>query len=192
VALGVQVALARRRGPVVTNLSTSRILDAVCEQAGVTLHRTPVGEAHVVGAMRATDAVAGGEGNGGMILPAVHLGRDGLVAAALVAQALAPPGVTLRELADRLPRYVLVKQKVERPNAPWERVAARLGDSFRDHRMESADGLRFSRDDEWLHVRSSGTEPVVRLIAESPSEARTRAMLDAAHRALREAASGSE
>jgi len=192
VALGVEVALAKRSGPVVTNLSTSRILDAVCERAGVTLHRSAVGEAHVVGEMRARGAVAGGEGNGGMILPAAHYGRDGLVAVALVAQGLATSGVSLRAWADRLPRYAMIKEKVQRPEAPWERIADRLKESFADHRLDTADGLRFSRDQEWLHVRTSGTEPVVRLIAESPSEARTRAMLDAAHRALHLAASGSE
>jgi phosphomannomutase len=142
--------------------------------------------------MRRVDAVAGGEGNGGMILPAAHYGRDGLVAAALVAQALATSGLTLRGLADRLPRYSMIKEKMQRPEAPWERIAGRLKEAFADHRLDVADGLRVSREEEWLHVRASGTEPVVRLIAESPSEARTRAMLDAAHRALHLAASGSE
>jgi phosphomannomutase len=192
VALGVEVALATRTGPVVTNLSTSRILDAVCERAGVTLHRAAVGEAHVVGEMRARGAVAGGEGNGGMILPAAHFGRDGLVAVALVAQGLAASKVALRAWADRLPHYTMIKEKVERPEAPWEGIAGRLKEAFAGHRLDTADGLHFSRDQEWLHVRTSGTEPVMRLIAESPSEARTRAMLDAAHRALHLAASGSE
>jgi len=192
VALGVEVALATRKGPVVTNLSTSRILDAVCERAGVTLHRSAVGEAHVVAEMRARGAVAGGEGNGGMILPAAHLGRDGLVAVALVAQGLAISKGALRAWADRLPRYTMIKEKVERPEAPWERIAGHLKQAFAGHRLDTADGLHFSRDEEWLHVRTSGTEPVLRLIAESPSEARTRAMLDAAHRALHLAASGSE
>src|SRR5204862_2891171 len=80
VALGTRVALETQKGPVVTNLSTSRMLDTVCERAGVPLHRSPVGEAHVVEAMRRLGAVAGGEGNGGMILPAAHFRRDALVA----------------------------------------------------------------------------------------------------------------
>src|SRR6185503_841288 len=92
VVLGTRVMLAKHKGPVVTNLSTSRMLEAVCEQAGVTLHRTPVGEAHVVARMREVGAVAGGEGNGGMIVPAVHYGRDGLVAVALLAQAIVARG----------------------------------------------------------------------------------------------------
>lgn len=183
VALGTQVVLARRPGPVVTNLSTSRILDAVCSRFGVPLHRTAVGEAHVVAGMRASGAVAGGEGNGGMILPAAHYGRDGLVAVALVAQAVSA-GSTLRALADALPRYVMVKAKIAKPAEPWERAASRLRTTFATLEADASDGLRFSGNDEWIHVRASGTEPVVRLIAESRSADRTRALIEQADRAL--------
>ena len=186
VALGTQVVLARRPGPVVTNLSTSRILDAVCSRFGVPLHRTPVGEAHVVAGMRAHGAVAGGEGNGGMILPAAHYGRDGLVAVALVAQAVSG-GSTLRALADALPRYVMVKAKIAKPAEPWERAASRLRTSFATLEADASDGLHFSGNDEWIHVRASGTEPVVRLIAESRSADRTRALIEQADRALQAA-----
>lgn len=183
VALGTRVVLAKHRGAVVTNLSTSRILDAVCREAGVTLHRTPVGEAHVVAGLRAVGAIAGGEGNGGMILPAAHYGRDGLVAVALVAQMMSG-GATLRALADQLPRYAMVKDKLARPDQPWERTAERLREAFADWSLDTADGLRFARDEEWVHVRASGTEPVVRVIAESPEAARTRALVENARRAL--------
>ncbi|HEY6867789.1 MAG TPA: phosphoglucosamine mutase [Candidatus Eisenbacteria bacterium] len=183
-ALGTGVVLERRRGPVVTNLSTSRIVDAVCMRAGVPLYRSRVGEAHVVAMMRARSAVAGGEGNGGMIVPEAHLGRDGLVATALVAQALAASGRSLRELADALPRLHMVKTKLPRADEPWERAAARLRRRFAGHRVSRADGLRFSRGEEWVHVRPSGTEPVVRVIAESPEESRTRALVAEARRAL--------
>jgi phosphomannomutase len=105
------------------------MLDTVCERAGVALHRTPVGEAHVVEAMRAHHAAAGGEGNGGMILPAAHHGRDALVAMVLVAQAMRH-GATLRELADALPCYAMIKDKLARPEEPWERAAARLEQTF--------------------------------------------------------------
>jgi phosphomannomutase len=104
VALGTGCVLAKHRGPVVTNLSTSRILDAVCAAVGVPLYRTAVGEAYVVAGLRAHQAVAGGEGNGGMIVPAAHYGRDGLVAVALISQQVAASGRSLRELADLLPR----------------------------------------------------------------------------------------
>jgi phosphomannomutase len=182
--LGADVVLARTPGPVVTNLSTSRMIDAICARYGVPIHRSPVGEAHVVAEMKRRRAVAGGEGNGGMILPDAHYGRDALVAVALVCQAVAARGTTLRALADELPHYSMLKEKLERPDVPWERTAERLRAAFREHAVETADGLRFSRGDEWLHVRASGTEPVVRLIAESPTEPRTRALIDEARRAV--------
>jgi phosphomannomutase len=183
-ALGVQVVLERRPGPAVTNLSTSRIVDFVCERARVPLHRTPVGEAHVVAEMRRVGAVAGGEGNGGVILPAAHYGRDGLVAVALVAQAMAAAGATLRGLADALPGLHMVKRKSALPEGGWEGAGARLRQRFEGHVVEDADGLRFSRDEEWVHVRASGTEPVVRIIAEAPAESRAQELIREALAAL--------
>jgi len=183
-ALGTAVVLARKTGPVVTNLSTSQMIDAVAARHGVRVHRTPVGEANVVAGMRELHAVAGGEGNGGMILPAAHYGRDSLVAAVLVAQAMAESGQTLRQLADGLPRYHMVKEKIARPDTPWERAAEQLRAGFAGFAVDATDGLRFSRDEEWLHVRASGTEPVVRVIAESPSETRTRMLIETARRTL--------
>ncbi len=184
VALGTAAVLETTPGPVVTNLSTSLIMDAVCGRYDVALHRTPVGEAHVVGRMREIQAVAGGEGNGGMIVPAAHYGRDALVAVALVAHRMAVSGQSLRALADMLPAYAMVKEKVARPDTPWDEIAQRLTRAFADHAVEKSDGLRFHREDEWIHVRPSGTEPVVRLIAESPRAERTRALLDRARTAL--------
>ena len=186
VVLGTQVVLARHagaQGAVVTNLSTSRMLEDVCAKAGSTLYRSSVGEAHVVAQMRARQAVAGGEGNGGMILPAAHYGRDGLVAMALVAQAMSG-GATLRELAGTVPAYAMVKDKLGRPDEPWERAEVRLRESFADWQVDSADGLRFAKGEEWVHVRASGTEPVVRVIAETPEAGRTRAIVEQARRAL--------
>lgn len=183
VALGTRVVLETERGPVVTNLSTSRMLESVCERAGVPLFRTAVGEAHVVEAMHARHAVAGGEGNGGMILPAAHHGRDALVAMALVAHAMRA-GVSLRELADTLPRYVMIKDKLARPEEPWEQAAVRIRQAFDGWQLDATDGLRFARGEAWVHVRASGTEPVVRVIAESPEAAGTRAIVDQARRAL--------
>jgi phosphomannomutase len=183
-ALGLQVVLARRRGAAVTNLSTSRIVDAVCRRAGVPLHRTPVGEAHVVAGMQACGAVAGGEGNGGMILPAAHYGRDGLVAVALVAQAVAAGATSLRALADALPTFYMVKRKFPLVGGGWEGPSGRLRRCFAGHAVDEADGLRFDRGEEWVHVRPSGTEPVVRIIAEAPAEARARELIEQAREAL--------
>jgi phosphomannomutase len=182
-ALGLQVVLARHRGPAVTNLSTSRMIDVVCSSAGVPLRRTPVGEAHVVAGMRAAGAIAGGEGNGGMILPAAHYGRDGLVAAALVSQA-ATAGPGLRALADALPSLHMTKRKYALPPDGWPAAASRLRRAFAGHVTDEADGLRFERGEEWLHVRPSGTEPVVRIIAESSAETRTSELVERARAAL--------
>lgn len=191
VALGCGVVLARRAGPVVTNLSTSRMLDAVCARHDAPLYRSPVGEAHVVEAMRARGAVAGGEGNGGMILPAAHYGRDGLVAVALVAEAMAASGRSLRELADDLPPYRMVKEKAALGDEPWERASERLRRRFAGWDTDTADGLRFSRGDEWIHVRASGTEPVVRFIAETLDERNTRALIEEARAAVVASRTGS-
>jgi phosphomannomutase len=184
VALGAQAVLARRRGPVVTNLSTSRIVDAVCTRAGVLLRRTAVGEAHVVAAMRAVDAVVGGEGNGGVILPDAHYGRDGLVAVALIAQSLAAGGSTLRALADALPALHMVKRKLPLPDEGWEGPAARLRQRFAGYAADETDGLRLERGEEWVHVRPSGTEPVVRVIAEAPARSRALDLIAEARAAV--------
>src|SRR6185295_14484306 len=96
---------------------------------------------------------------------------------ALIAQGMAA-GSTLRQLADALPHYHMVKEKISRPDTSWERAAERLQQAFSEYSVDRTDGLRFSRDAEWLHVRASGTEPVVRLIAESPEESRTRSLIE--------------
>ena len=184
VALGTLVVLEKRTGPVVTNLSTSRILDAVCARAGATLHRTAVGEAHVVAGLRAWGAVAGGEGNGGMILPAAHYGRDALVAVALVAHLLSTHGGTLRAAANFLPRLHMIKARWKRQGGDWEVSAKRLREAFADMTLDTTDGLHFSHGDAWVHVRPSGTEPVVRAIAESPDERQTFSLVERARRAL--------
>ena len=183
-ALAARVVLAKTRGPVATNLSTSSMIDAVCARAGVPVFRAPVGEAHVVGAMRAHEAVVGGEGNGGVILPAAHYGRDGLVAIALACQGLAASGRTLRELADALPRLHMVKMKAARSDEPWEDTAVRLEAAFPGYTPETSDGLRLSRAEQWVHIRPSGTEPVVRVIAESPTAGATQEMVARALGAL--------
>src|SRR5262249_25595918 len=93
-------------------------------------------------------------------------------------------GKTLRELADELPRLAMIKQKLPRPSGRWERIATRLRARFHGYRVETVDGLRFSRGDEWVHVRPSGTEPVIRVIAESPAGPRTRGLVEGGREAL--------
>jgi len=182
-ALVVRVVLARRKGPVVTNLSTSRMVEDLAEAAGVPCARTAVGEAHVVTGMRRDGAVIGGEGNGGVIAPEAHLGRDGTVAAVLVAQAWADAGGDFAAAVRSLPRYVMMKDKVDGVR-DWPERARELRTLFAECALDTTDGLRFARDRAWLHVRPSGTEPIVRLIAESPDAAATQELLARARRAF--------
>lgn len=185
-ALAARLVLRHRRGPVVTNLSTSRIVEDVAVAAGVPIVRAPVGEVNVAVRMRAERSPIGGEGNGGVILSEVHLGRDAPVGAALLLQLLHEEGRTLSQIVRELPKYVIVKDKLDRPSASLESVYDALRSAFPGAIPDAQDGLRLSWSDRWVHVRPSGTEPIVRVIAEAPSRAealelvtRSRAPLDA-------------
>ncbi|HSA54241.1 MAG TPA: phosphoglucosamine mutase [Gemmatimonadaceae bacterium] len=196
-ALACRVVLRRQRGPVVINLSTSRIVEDVAAEFGSTVLRAPVGEVNVAVRMRDEGAVIGGEGNGGVILPALHLGRDAPLAAALTLQLLVdgaeggpggarPPGASLSSVVAQYPQYRIVKDKLERPAGTLEAVYEALRSDFPDAVVDTQDGLRLTWPDRWVHVRPSGTEPIVRVIAEAPSDreardliSRCRAPLDA-------------
>lgn len=170
-ALAARLVLRHRRGPVVTNLSTSRIVEDVAVAAGVPVVRAPVGEVNVAVKMRDEQAAVGGEGNGGVILPEMHLGRDAPVGAALLLQLLHEENRPLSAIVAELPRYVIVKDKLDRPNASLDTVYETLRTAFPDATVDTQDGLRLSWADRWVHVRPSGTEPIVRVIAEAPSDA---------------------
>jgi phosphomannomutase len=155
-------------GPVVVNFSTSRVNEDVARRFGVPFSRAAVGEINVVRAMRAVGATVGGEGNGGVIVPAAHYGRDGTVAALLAASFAAASGGPFSQAAGAFPRYAMRKEKVE--GVDWSASREPLLSRFPDAEVDASDGLRFEWPAEWLHVRPSGTEPVVRLIAEAGSE----------------------
>jgi phosphomannomutase len=168
-ALATQLVLRHRKGPVVTNLSTSRVVEDAAVRGGSALIRSPVGEINVAIRMRDVQAVVGGEGNGGVILPELHLGRDAPLGAALVLQLLAEDGRSLAAITRDLPRYVIVKDKMDRPRANLDVVYGALRAAFPDAEADMQDGLRLSWSDRWVHVRPSGTEPIVRVIAEAPT-----------------------
>lgn len=185
-ALATRVVLRRRRGPVVVNLSTSRIVDDMAAEFGSSVIRAPVGEVNVAVRMRDEGAVVGGEGNGGVILPELHLGRDAPLAAALILQLLVDESKSLSAIVARFPQYRIVKDKLDRPDGSLDPVYESLRAAFPDAEVDGQDGLRLSWPDRWVHVRPSGTEPIVRVIAEAPTEddareliARCRAPLDA-------------
>jgi phosphomannomutase len=185
-ALAARVALRRRPGSVVVNLSTSRIVDDMVTEFGSEVLRAPVGEVNVAVRMRDEGAVVGGEGNGGVILPELHLGRDAPLAAALILQLLVDEGSSIGGIVARFPQYRIVKDKLDRPEGSLETVYDSLVASFPDAELDQQDGLRLSWPDRWVHIRPSGTEPIVRVIAEAPTEddaleliSRCRAPLDA-------------
>jgi phosphomannomutase len=190
-ALATQLVLRHRRGPVVTNLSTSRVLEDVCAAAGVPLERAPVGEINVARAMERSGAVIGGEGNGGVILPDVHLTRDAGVAVALVLQLLLERQLPLAELVAEQAAYTIVKDKLPRDAGSLEAAYDALESGLGAPRADRQDGLRLDWPDErrWLHLRASGTEPILRIIAEAPSADGARALVEQARRALHPAPS---
>jgi len=183
-ALASLVVLRHRKGPAVTNLSTSLVVEDAVTRGGSKLTRAPVGEVNVAVRMRELGAVIGGEGNGGVILPDIHLGRDAPVGIALVLQLLTEENKPISAVAASLPRYSIVKDKLDRPKASLDSVYAALKGAFADASVDTQDGLRLSWADRWLHVRPSGTEPIVRVIAEAPTEQDARALVQRAREPL--------
>ena len=153
---------------VVANLSTSLVVEDAAVAAGARFVRAPVGEANVARAIVAEGAVIGGEGNGGVILPKLHVGRDAPLGAALILQRLVTSGQRPGELVAASPRYVIVKAKAPRGGDLAAQYAA-LRVAFPDAAADDRDGLRLAWPDRWVHVRPSGTEPIVRIIAEAPT-----------------------
>jgi phosphomannomutase len=182
-ALCAQPVLDRTPGPVVTNLSTSRVLEDVAAGYGVPCVRAPVGEINVARRMAAEHAVIGGEGNGGVILPALQYTRDAPVGMALLLQHLVDRSQTLEERVAALPSYGIVKEKLA--GVSRETVVAgyaSLEAAFGAPEVDREDGLRLSWPDarSWIHLRPSGTEPVVRLIAEAPETRIAQDLIDRA------------
>lgn len=166
---------------VVCNLSTSLVVEDAARACGAEIVRTPVGEAHVARAIVRLGAVIGGEGNGGVMYPALHVGRDAPVAAALLLTLLARERRRVSQLVAAAPRYVIVKAKVPRGPA-LEPTYAALRRRFADAEVDTQDGLRLAWPNRWLHVRPSNTEPIIRLIAEAPSDAEARQLVDEGRR----------
>jgi len=172
--LGAKGPGRRRRSAVapvvVCNLSTSLVVADAARDCGAVLQRAPVGEAHVARLMLATRSPIGGEGNGGVMYPALHVGRDAPVAAALLLTLLAREGQPVSALVAGAPRYAIVKARADR-GADLAAAYAALRTRFAEAEVDTRDGLRLGWPDRWLHVRPSNTEPIIRFIAEAPTRA---------------------
>ncbi|MCC7475573.1 MAG: phosphoglucosamine mutase [Pirellulales bacterium] len=184
-ALCVDHVLRHTPGPVVANCSTSRMTEDLALKYNVPFHRSAVGEANVVDEMLRCGAVLGGEGNGGVIDPRVVLVRDSFVGMALVLAAMAERAMTIGDLVDELPRYAIHKAKVTVDRNSIPAALDALEHHFAAASSDRLDGLRLDwhNPDEsgrWLLVRASNTEPIVRIIAEAPTEATARHACDEA------------
>jgi phosphomannomutase len=165
---------------IVVNLSTTRAIEDIAEKFGAKAHRTAVGEINVAKKMQEVGAIIGGEGSGGVIYPAVHTGRDSLVAVALALSNLARSGMSLSEKKKTLPHYEIVKSKIalesrEQVKEVLAKVKKNMSASAKS--INEEDGIRFDLGKSWLHVRASNTEPIIRLIAEARSKKEAEQLL---------------
>ncbi len=157
-------------GNTVSNLSSTRALNDVTVSYGGKYFSSAVGEVNVVEEMKLQKAVIGGEGNGGVIYPALHSGRDALVGIALFLSQLAKSGLKCSELRKKYPEYFITKTKVQLdPDLNFEEVTSEIKKKFNRYKISTIDGVRVDLVKEWFHIRKSNTEPIVRIIAESNS-----------------------
>ena len=169
-ALAARFVLGKNPGDMAVNVSTSKVIDEIATGFGVKVYRTPVGEAFVSRKLKGIKGIIGGEGNGGVILPELHLGRDGLLAMALILEWLVESRKPISELSQELPSYYMIKKKIDL-KGDLEPKTNRLRRFFSKAKVNRIDGIRFDFADSWVHVRKSNTEPVIRIIAEGKSKA---------------------
>ena len=162
--------LKNKVGNTVSNLSSTRALRDVTEKAGGEYHASAVGEVNVVEMMKAKKAVIGGEGNGGIIYPDLHYGRDALVGIALFLTHLAKEGKSISGLRSGYPNYVISKNKIElTPEIDLDAIFVALKSKYESQPINTVDGLKIEFDNEWVHLRKSNTEPIIRIYAEGSS-----------------------
>ncbi len=161
----------------VTNLSTSLALEKTAEIYGCRVERSAVGEINVVQRMIEIGAELGGEGNGGVILKEAHLGRDSLVAAALVLNRMSQSSNTLNNIHKNLPVFKIVKDKVNLKGLDLPLFWQKVKEQFQDGDINKMDGLKFTWDNSWIHLRPSNTEPILRIYAEGTSTAAAQALV---------------
>lgn len=164
--------LSKRKGNTVSNLSSTRALRDITEKAGGTYFAAAVGEVNVVTVMKEQNAVIGGEGNGGIIMPDFHYGRDAMIGIALFLTHLAKTGKKASELRKDYPEYFISKNKIElTPEIDVDRVLDAIRVKYEHEKINTSDGVKidFEKEKEWIHLRKSNTEPIIRIYAESQS-----------------------
>lgn len=171
--------LQHKPGPLVTNLSSSRALGDLAQSRGVECFYAPVGEVHVVKEMKLRNAVLGGEGNGGIIDPQLHYGRDALIGLALVLMQMASSGKSLSALKKTYPEYVMIKDKITfNPMQSAKGLMDNVAEHFKEHLLDHRDGLKIDLNHSWVQLRKSNTEPILRIYAEARTLAEAQALID--------------
>ncbi len=165
--------LSHKKGDIVTNLSSSMASEDIAEKHGVKVHRTKVGEINVGKLMKEIQSPVGGEGNGGIICPDVHYTRDAFIGMALILSYMAQTDRKISELANEIPRYYFGKMKIEVAPDMLDPVMQKAERIYAEMKLDHTDGLKIIGDDYWVHIRKSGTEPIIRVYAESESPERS-------------------
>ena len=161
----------------VVNLSTSLALEKLAHQNGSTVERSAVGEINVVNKMNEVNSNLGGEGNGGVILKECHLGRDSMVGATMVLNRMSQTENTLSEIHRSLPIFKIVKDKISVDKIDSDELIDKVSNLFNDADKNDLDGIKFTWDDKWVHLRRSNTEPIMRIYAEAPSKDQALALV---------------
>ena len=177
-ALAAKYIFTRKKGFAAANLSTSRMIDDIAAEAGCSVIRTAVGEANVAEAMIKNNCVIGGEGNGGVIDLRVSPIRDSLVGMAFTLQLMAQTGKSISELVAQINPYYMTKKKYTADKKAAEEIFEKAKKLFPDARIDTTDGCRFDFDNGWLHLRTSNTEPVIRLLVEMKDKAAAQTYID--------------
>lgn len=171
--------LGKTKGNTVSNLSSSRALRDITEKHGGTYEAAAVGEVNVVTKMKANKAIIGGEGNGGIIYPESHYGRDSLVGTALFLMLMAERGGTVKELRDSYPSYFMSKKKIElTPELDVDALLVGMENKYKDEQVTNIDGVKIDFPENWVHLRKSNTEPIIRIYTEAKSQAEADGLAD--------------
>ncbi len=179
-ALAARHVLSKKPGAVVVNLSTSQAIDDIAEEFNVPVFRTKIGEINVVERILALQGktAIGGEGNGGVVLPDIHPCRDSFTAMGLILEFMASSGKTISELQKEIPKYFMMKDKIEGTQEQASRIIRLLKKRYADKgKISLLDGLKIEFEDFWFHIRPSNTEPIIRLLAEARSKQKAERML---------------
>jgi phosphomannomutase len=163
--------LSGKKRPITVNLSTTFLVEKVAQKFKVPVYRTKIGEVNVVNKMKQTGSIIGGEGNGGVIYPEIHYGRDSFVGMGLILEHMAETNKSISEIVAGFPQFIIKKEKVGSQGKNKNEILTAVKNFYSKEKLDTTDGIKIIRNDGWIHIRPSGTEPVIRVIAEGETDA---------------------